>query len=303
MGTRFELIVDGPSASFARSAGEEALEIIEDWHRRLNLFDRGSFLSHINGRAGAGPTRVDPDVFALLEACVALSEASEGAFDVTVAPMMAEAGLHPSLDGVAGGSRIGSGHVRLDRAEQTIELADGMALDLGGIAKGHALDAAAEHLRSLGVERALLQGGTSSVVAIGAPPDLPGWEIRVSDLEGAPVALLCDCGLSVSRLSGREVETDGVRQGHVLDPRVPGREAKAEFAGVVAASTRDADAWATALVVLGGRPAGMPGDVISILRDESDWRVEGEGAFERVKAGPLSDEQALTACSADWKET
>ena len=78
--------------------------------------------------------------------------------------------------------RIGYQHVHLDAARRTIRFdVSGMELDLGGIAKGYAVDRAAEILRSDGVTAALISSGTSSIYALGSPPGERGWKITVRD--------------------------------------------------------------------------------------------------------------------------
>lgn len=113
-------------------------------------------------------------------------------------------------------------------------------------------------LRSSGVSSALLHGGTSTVVALGAPPGEPGWRVAVETAPGsgpAPVAVLRDAALSVSAPHGRTL-ADG--SGHVLDPRTGAPAEGPGVAAVIASSARWADAWSTALLVLGALPPGAP---------------------------------------------
>jgi thiamine biosynthesis lipoprotein len=185
MGTRFEIVLDGDDPHRLRPLGEAALHEIEDWHDRLNRFDPGSFLSHINARAAHEPVPLDDDLFDLLAECVETQRVSEGAFDVTV----------------------GTGSLVLDHAVRTVRLAgQHTTIDLGGVGKGHALDHAAAILREHGVECALLHGGTSTVVAIGAPPGEAAWQIALGGDAASAVVRLRDASLSVSGA-------------HVVDPR------------------------------------------------------------------------------------
>lgn len=255
MGTRFELALLAGTGDL-RPAAEAAVEEIETWHRRLSRFAPDSLLSHINRTAWRAPVSLDRETYELLDDAVGVWRSSEGAFDITVAPVMTEWGYTDSAVSARGG-RVGSSAIRLNPERWTVSFAEPhVTLDLGGIAKGHALDCAAAMLRNAGVTSALLHGGTSSIVAIGAPGESDGWRVAVGGDPGARVITLRDLAMSVSDgSSGRVAHSDN---GHIMDPRsgkpVPG----AVRATVTGPSARLADAWSTALVVLGSVPAGFP---------------------------------------------
>ena len=247
MRTRFEIALADParSAGDLRAAGEEAIECVREIEGRLNRFDRASIVSDLNRRAGREPVRVDPSMLDLLQRCIDLSAASRGAFDVTIGRLMETRGFHAVSD-VRGPTAmtVGIDHLRLDGATSTVRFADpGLGLDLGGIGKGVGLDAAAEALRDADIASALLHGGTSSVVAIGAPAGEPGWRIAVADAD--VVVVLRDAALSVSMPTGR---TDESGAGHVIDPRT-GASVTSRLAAVVADDATLADAWSTAVLV------------------------------------------------------
>jgi thiamine biosynthesis lipoprotein len=135
-----------------------------------------------------------------------------------------------------------------------------MSIDLGAIGKGYALAQAALVLRELGVESALLHGGTSSVTAIGTPPGEAAWRIAIEypDDGGAPahdhllaVVPLADASLSVSAVWGRTFVAGDLRYGHVLDPRRGHPVQGALLAAVVCDDATAADALSTAWLVLG----------------------------------------------------
>ena len=278
MGTRFEIVLPGPDAERLRPIGEAALEEIEALHRRLTRFAASSLLSHINRVAAERPVRLDAATFALFEDALAGHRASGGAFDITVAPLMEAWGYGPSAVGAPLAPRplprTGMDAIELDPATRTIRfLRPGVSLDLGGIAKGHAVDRAAEILREHGVESALVHGGTSSVAAIGAPEGEPGWRVALGPEPDAPVVTLRDTTLSVSgrwapdrRQDGQASEPDASRRtSHIVDPH-RGEPLAADGptkVAVIGPSARLGDAWATALLVLGRRPATLPEDWIA----------------------------------------
>src|SRR5688572_2221854 len=167
MGTRFELaiVTNEPATVDVGAVGESALREIEDWHRRLTRFEPDSWLCHINRTAAHDPIQLDDETFPLFADAVDVWRDSDGAFDITRG------------DGAA---------LALDRDARTLRfLHDRVSLDMGAIGKGHALDCAAACLRSHGLTRALLQGGTSSGVALGSPPDARTWRIGVATEERA----------------------------------------------------------------------------------------------------------------------
>jgi thiamine biosynthesis lipoprotein len=280
MATRFEIALAGDDPHRLRAIGEAGLDEIRIREQRLNLFDRGSFISHINANAASRAIELDEEMFGLLSACAAVHAASGGAFDITVAPLMRRWGFHDSASTApASGHHIGMHLIDLDERNRTIRFRrPGIALDLGGIGKGHALDAAAEVLREEGVECALLHGGTSTSIAIGAPPGPDGWRIEIRTEGESPVVSLRDAALSVSAPHGRTIEGDGRTLGHVVDPRTGEPAESLTLAAVIARSARTADAWSTALLASGGRPAGMPDEIASVLARHDGDRIAWDAA-------------------------
>lgn len=261
MGTRFEVaILDGRGD--LRTSGEAAIEEIEEWHRRLNRFAADSLLSHISRTAAVERVRLDRETFELLADAVDVWRRSEGAFDITVAPALAARG--PAEPAVPG-SRVLGRAVTLRADDWTIGFDEpGLSLDLGGIAKGHALDCAGALLRASGVTAALLHGGTSSVLAIGAPAGTAGWPVAIGAEPGAPVVHLRDEGLSVSDpASQAALGADA----HIVDPRSARPICGTGRVAVRGPSARIADAWSTALVVLGALPDGFPPEYRVMLAD------------------------------------
>jgi thiamine biosynthesis lipoprotein len=279
MGTRFEVAIPRaryrtenrefpPQPVDMQAAAEEALDEIE-WHdRRLSLFRKDSFLSHVNRNAAAGPVPVDPDLFELLEVCRDVHAASSGAFDVSVGFLMRQWGFHGGdedssakdlhskfsiLGPVAAQGAVGFERVVLDGAKRTVRFERPMRLDLGGVAKGFALDRAAEMLREAGIESALLHGGTSTVVALGGPAPGESWKIGVRNPRGGLIAAadLRGGALAVSAPHGRMIERNGRMRGHLIDPATGEPAEGAALVAVVAESATLADAWSTALLVAG----------------------------------------------------
>ena len=269
MATRFELLVprDRGSDSHAegrlRAVGEESLAEIARQEERLSAYRADSAVAWINAYAGERPVSIQPALFDLLARCLALSRATDGAFDITVGPLMRvwhSAGTAtrdprplPAAGLVADARlRVGYQHVHLDPDASTIRFGrSGMRLDLGAAGKGHAIDLAVRTLRVLGVTSALLHGGTSSVHAIGAPPDGSSWTIAWGAGDARRRIALRDGALSVSAVHGKAFTNLDRVYGHVIDPHTGWPTDGASSALVTGPGSLECDALSTALLVLG----------------------------------------------------
>jgi thiamine biosynthesis lipoprotein len=270
LATRSAWHLGGDDPVLLRAVGEEALAAIEETESRLSRFQAGSLLSRINRLAAERPVRVDPDLMELLADCATVTAGSRGAFDVTVGHLMEAWGFHraPGVErppAPLAPRSCGSG-LRLDRRRHEVSLLSrDDSIDLGGVGKGHALDAAAAVVRDHRVTCALIHGGTSSVIAIGAPPGTAGWRVALAAVEPRITVMLRDAALSVSAPHGRMIREGDRDLGHVLDPRTGEPAGGAALTAVVGPSARLADAWSTALVVLGRRPATMPESFTTLI--------------------------------------
>lgn len=267
MATRFEIVLHGGNPVALRAAGEEALDEIERVEALLSLYRNTSEIAHVNARAAREPVRVSPPVFRLLEQARRLSEEAGGAFDITIAPLvrcwgfMGGTGHMPSPEAVAAArEKIGWHLVELDPANFTVRFArEGVMLDLGAIGKGYAIEHAAEILRDDGVTSAILHGGTSTIHAIGCPPDADAWKVAIErpvENPASPPPLLATAplkneSLSVSAVWGRSFQSGDKTYGHVIDPRSGQPVEAALLAAVVLPSATETDALSTALLTLG----------------------------------------------------
>ncbi len=134
--------------------------------------------------------RISPELFQLLSACLKYSRESEGAFDITVGPLMKVWGFYkgtghlPHRAEVAAAlTKVGYRHVHLDPKAQTVRFDQpGVELDPGGIGKGYAVDRMVDVLRKKGIQIALVAGSGSSIYGMGAPPSEPrGWAIDIKN--------------------------------------------------------------------------------------------------------------------------
>ena len=179
MGTRFEFVLSGGDPHDAAAAMQELVLVLDE---RWSAFRKDSFLSYVNREAAREPVRLDTDTWDVLRLAREVWLASHAAFDITIGSLMRSHGFR---DEVAQGSDSeyswGMNAVELDHDARTVRFARaGITIDLGGIAKGYALDRCAAIARECGVERALLHGGTSTIVAIGAPPQPGGSDLQIA---------------------------------------------------------------------------------------------------------------------------
>ncbi len=223
--------------AYAEDAGalprtvEAAFDEVDRIDRLMSHYKPESALSRLNREAPGGPVAVDPELFDFLAESLRYSRESDGAFDITVGPLMKAWGFF------RGGGRVpeaaelavlkdevGYRHVVLDAAHRTIRFdRPGVELDLGGIAKGYAVDRAVALLRREHVTAALVSSGGSTVYGLGAPPGETAWSVEVQDpADAGRVALtvaLKDRALSVSGSYEKSFERDGVTYSHIMDPR------------------------------------------------------------------------------------
>ncbi len=263
MATRFELLLYGDDPVRLRAAGEEALVEIERLESQLSFYRQNSDIRRINQQAAFGPVRVDPRLFRLLRSCSELTKATDGAFDVTVGPLMrawkftGEGGAVPATEDLeAARRRTGMDLVSFDEEAFSIGFScPGVEIDLGGYGKGYAIERAIDLLIENGIGSALLHGGTSSVHGIGCPPGGQCWKVALSlpfpQEPEPPVVDLTDRALSVSAVHGKSFESGGRQYGHVIDPRTGLPVDRALASAVAGPSPAVCEALSKALLVHG----------------------------------------------------
>jgi FAD:protein FMN transferase len=211
--------------------GESALDaVMEEMHRvdrAMSPFKPESELSRLNREAAKAPVRVSSEMFELVARSIEFSKLSEGAFDITFASVGCmfdyRNGVKPTAEQVAAAlPSINYRHIRLDPRQCTIRFVrDKVKIDLGGIAKGHAVDNCVALLKARGVREALVVAGGDSRV-LGDRRGRP-WMIGIRDPrhKNTMVAMLplVDAAISTSGDYERCFEADGVRYHHILDPR------------------------------------------------------------------------------------
>ena len=210
---------------------EEAFDEVDRIDRLMSHYKADSPLSRINREAASHPVTVEPELFDFIADAMRYNRESGGAFDITVGPLMkawgffrGEGHLPPAAELAAARRLVGRGHVILDLDARTIRFdAPGVELDLGGIAKGYAVDRAIRVLAERHVAAALVSSGGSTVYGLGAPPGRAGWDVTIQDpIDSGKAGLtvtLKDRALSIAGRSEKWFESGGVRYSHIMDPR------------------------------------------------------------------------------------
>jgi len=245
MATVFEVHGVHPDARYAAQAAQAAFDLADALERELSRFLPNSDIGRVNHLAAGGRTRVTPSTMECLVIARHVFDLTGGAFDVSIGTGLPSLELDPD-DFLVFATR------------------SGVRVDLGGIGKGYAVDLMAALIEEWGLERALVHGGFSSVLALEAPAGRDGWSLTLSD-PGVPTRVM-------ARLSARQTAlgASGLRKGdHILDPRTggPARGRRAAWAAVPrpdaagtgtltgakprVAAAAVADALATAFMLLG----------------------------------------------------
>jgi thiamine biosynthesis lipoprotein len=253
----------GPEREALAGTVGAALDEVDRIDRLMSHYRPDSPLSRLNREAADAPVVVEPELFDFLALCLRWSHESDGAFDVTVGPLMKAWGFFRDEGRVPDARElaetlavVGYRHVRLDTVARSVGFdRPGVELDLGGIGKGYAVDRVVALLRRRGIRSALVNLGGSSVYGLGAPPGREAWEVTVQDPgDPAKTALsvaLRDRALSVAGGYARFFEKDGVTYSHIMDPRT-GRPARGVLSvAVVTDSATTGDALDDVLFVEG----------------------------------------------------
>jgi len=273
MGTVLEITLYGEGEREARSTLSELFAAAERLDALMTIFDSQSEVSRLNAAAGSGPQLVDPEVAELLRRSVAYTRLTHGTFDVTVGPLVrlwtdaAVAKRLPTDDELArAGARVGADSIRVSE-DGRVELAEpGVAVDLGGVAKGFALERMRPVLRERRIANALLDFGQSSTLALGRPGGAAGWRLLVRGPETTDLGIvtLSDQALSVSSSFGHWLEIGGRRYGHVIDPRSGRPLTEPRQAVIVARDATLAEALSKALLIL------SPEDGLALVESQPD---------------------------------
>ncbi len=262
MGTVVEITIQHKDPAAARKVIQEAFYEGERIENLLSIYKKESEVSMINLKAGVEEVKVSRDCLYVIEEALSYSELSDGAFDITVGPLIELWGFDRGGKKVPNKTEIKKAlrllnykNISINREKSTVKLKKrGMKIDLGGIAKGYAVDRMAAILKNGGIKKAIVNAG-GDIYALGNPAGKSGWEIGIRnprDHEGI---------VDVIKVKNKAIATSGDyekfftkgsrRCSHIIDPRTGEPASDVMSVTVIAPNALEADALATTLFVLG----------------------------------------------------
>jgi thiamine biosynthesis lipoprotein len=255
MGSAYSLVLYGEDRDRLETASEDAFEEVRRLDRMLSNYRPESEWSKVNREAAGRPVKVSAELFQLLSACVGYSRQSEGAFDISVGPLMKVWGFYKGTghlpqrpEVLKALEKVGYRNILLDSAAGTVRFArPGVELDPGGIGKGYAVDRMVDILRRDGIAKALVSASGSSIYALGAPPGEAGWKVGIRDPKDESRTVtevtLKNESMSTSGSYEKFFEADGKTYSHIMDPRTGYPSQGMLSASVIAPLTLDTEAW------------------------------------------------------------
>jgi thiamine biosynthesis lipoprotein len=290
----------------ARGCIESAFAEIENVDRLMSTYKSDSEVSEINRDGFKRAVKVSRPTYEVLQKSIEFSKLSSGAFDITVGPLVGlwrsagEANSVPSDEELAEARlKVGYEKLILDDIEMTIRFAvDGMKLDLGGIAKGYAIDQAARAMQRAGATGGMVDIG-GDIRCFGVPVGKDRWviglqdpsekfevrnskfEIPVGTGETLLVLKLTDCAIATSGGYRRFVLIGGKKYSHILDAGTGYGSSELASVTVISKSAIEADALATAVSVLGAEEGLV---LIEERPDTEAILVSSEPEYQIIKS-------------------
>jgi thiamine biosynthesis lipoprotein len=264
MGSACSIILYGDDPGRMKEAIFAAFEELRRIEALLSIYIPASEWSEINRSAALREVAVSPLVFTLLSSCRSYSIQSEGAFDITVGPLMKAWGISRGTGRLPSRSEleaallnVGYLNIRLDATAQSVRFdRPSMEINPGGIGKGFAVDRMVDVLRSHGFSTALVTASASSIYAMGIPPtETEGWRIAIPSLKNPRKSTteisLRDQSISTSGTYEKTFWAEGRLFSHIIDPRTGYPVQGMRMVSVIAPRAIDSEAWTKALLVNG----------------------------------------------------
>lgn len=289
MGTTFRIVLYAADEVTAKKAAQAAFARVAELNAIMSDYQPTSELMRLCQKAGGPPVAVSVDLFEILRKSEELAQMSDGAFDVSISPVVRlwrkarRTREMPKAEEIKRAlDLVDYRKIKLDPRGRTVQLMlMGMLLDLGAIAKGYAADAALAVLRQHGVRSALVAAGGD--IAVGdAPPDAAGWKVGIAPLKNpdAPPTqylLLKNAGVSTAGDSEQFVEIAGKRYSHIIDPKTGLGLIGRRSVTVIAPNATTSDGLDTMLCVLGperGMKVIADREVAALFVFETDKGIE-----------------------------
>jgi thiamine biosynthesis lipoprotein len=278
MGTTFSVVLYGSDQPSMNLAIDAAFAEVHRLDALLSNYLPASEWSRINREAAAHPVTVSPELFRILSQCINYSRASDGAFDLTVGPLMRAWGFFggerrvPSPDQLRDALElVGYRHLQLNSRKRAVRFdRPGVEIDPGGVGKGYAVDRMVEILRARGFRNALVAASGSTIFGLGNPPeDSRGWPVSIADpwdhRKNAAQLFLKNMSLSTSGSYEKSFRIGGRRYSHIMDPRRGAPAGTAVQVTVLAPRALDSEVWA--------KPYFIQGSAWTAAHKPKSWRV------------------------------
>lgn len=259
MGTRIAVELWDDDANKADKAMEAVLDEMRRVDALMSHYKPESQLSQINQRGGQGPVRVDAELALLIDRAGKLSELTDGAFDITYASVGYlydyRAHIRPTDEQISAGlGAVNWRHVIVDLQASTVRYTQpGVRIDLGGIAKGYAVDRAIAILRSLGVEHASVTAGGDTMI-IGDRFGRP-WIIGIRHPDDPEKVIaripMVDAAISTSGDYERYFDDDGQRYHHIINPHTGKSAGEVRSVTIIGPDATTTDGLSTSVFVMG----------------------------------------------------
>lgn len=290
MGTRFRMVFYAEGPTVAQQAARQAFDTIASLNRIMSDYLPDSELNRLSQTGGTRTwVSLSPALWDILHKGQALAKETDGAFDITVGPVVQlwrQARRYRKLPEpthlAIARQAVGHDLLKFKKRKRQVRLkAQNMRLDLGGIAKGYAVDCAMEVLKSHGISAALIDGG-GDLLCSDPPPGRSSWRVSVKDEEGDDLTLeLRQAAVATSGDLYQFIEVAGVRYSHIVNPRTGLGLTDQSQVTVIAPRGWLADALASAISVMGPE-GGMElvqqyeGVYVRLFRNEAQEVVQYE---------------------------
>ena len=265
MGTTVRVTVVAYDESKAREAINHAIKSMQHTEAKMSYYNEDSELSMLNKTAFEHPVKISEELFNLIKKSIEVNKISDGAFDCTISPVLelwkhaSETGIRPTSTEIQEAkNKTGTQNLILNEQELTIKFKiEGMRIDLGGIAKGYAIDKAIDKLKELNMQGALVDAG-GDIRCFGTPPQgKDRWKIGLQNpelAEGEDVIMqlsLNDMAITTSGDYYRFFMIGSEKINHIIDPKTSSSAKELHSVSIIAKDATTADALATAVTVLG----------------------------------------------------
>ena len=278
LGTIVRIRVDGLPSALANEIISDAFDLVAEIHRLMSFHERESELSLMNREASNHPVRISPNTYAVLSAALELAKVSEGLFDPTIAPALVRDGLLPALAETSPSSDANWRDIALP-SDGTVSFGKPLWLDLGGIAKGYAVDCAFDYIASHRPTHIYVEAGGDLRMS-GPEPELV--YLAAPYMEGAIPAVKIEnasVASSGSQLLHGETRNQPLASPHI-DPRTGNHCSTDRFVTVVAPRCTHADALTKVVMAAGTASAHVLDryQAVAFMLDGTTWTSIGVNA-------------------------